>query len=141
MGLEVPSPQVREAAAGALGELAKVSRSPKAAEPLRERLKDGHPLVRKAAAKALGKCVDLGGKFADDICMLFEDKVAYVQVAAVEAVGELGAIGKLYAATIARLLNSDHPTVTRIAAVRVLGNMDERGAAFTEEIADLLQDP
>merc|ERR1711920_397798 len=48
-------------------------------------------------------------------------------------------LGQMYAAEICRIMVTDPDGYVRIAAVSALGNMDERGSAFVEDIMYLVE--
>merc|ERR1712007_61757 len=94
------------------------------------RLTDVNPSVRKAAVRAIGNMKVEGNPH--DILGVFGDKVSGVQIAAVKAMGALGARGQIFAAEVCRL-TSDTELPVRVAACAVLGDMEERGSMFAED--------
>mmetsp|Transcript_35815 Transcript_35815/g.111444 ORF Transcript_35815/g.111444 Transcript_35815/m.111444 type:complete len:571 (-) Transcript_35815:179-1891(-) len=140
--LEETAAPVREAACFALGELAKVAEDADSVAALAARLKDSNMLVRQAAAVAVGNCKTHGPKYAGELAKLFGDRACSVKAAAARAMGSLGQVGQMYATAVARLTfeaAADNPT--RVVALEVLGDMGERGSAFAEDVAALLEDP
>merc|ERR1711988_794956 len=93
--LNDPSPMVRAGACLALG--AAKDSSP---EALAARMQDSHPAVRAAAAEGIGKLK--AGKYSDELCKMLEDRVPKVQIAAMNALANLGPKGEMYASPIAR---------------------------------------
>mmetsp|Transcript_14812 Transcript_14812/g.30980 ORF Transcript_14812/g.30980 Transcript_14812/m.30980 type:complete len:560 (-) Transcript_14812:60-1739(-) len=137
---EESSPPIREAVCFALGEIGKLTDDAMTASTLAGRLRDSHPLVRKAAVIGLSKMEAEGPPFAEEIVKLFGDKVDAVQIAAVKAMLSLGVTGQLYATHVARKMLDGFVPV-RAAAAEVLGDLEERGAAFADELVALLGDP
>jgi HEAT repeat protein len=118
-------PNVRQAAARALGELGDV----RAVGPLIAALKDEDSRTHKAAAKALG---EIGDPAIERLIAALEDKDPPTREAAARALGELGdarAVDPL----IAALENED--SGTRRAAAKALGEIGDPRAAVPLAVA------
>ena len=116
--LKAPSPQTRQAAAWALGEM----QEKRAVEPLIAALKDGDLAVRGAAAWALGRLGD--ARAVGPVAALLKDPQTRVRHGAAEALGRIGhkdAVGPLIEAL------ADAEPLLRIAVANALGGLgDER---------------
>jgi len=133
-------PMVAAASCTALGSISLcTSANPAAAEKVVECLKNAHPGVRGAAAKALGNMGDEAIPYIEDIFKCFGDATPYVRASAVEAVATIGELGQMYASEVCRLM-FDPQVKVRLAAVNGLQKMGERGAGFAEEVVSLLSD-
>jgi HEAT repeat protein len=138
--LDSPEVHLRAQALKALGKIAmRRGASSEVAEEARSKLSDRSPLVRAAAAEALGCMGDNGAAFAEDIFQLFVDRAVLVRVAAVRAMVGIGVKGQLFAAHICRQMYEDGPDV-KIASAEALSAMGRRGAAFADEVATLADD-
>lgn len=131
--LDDPTPAVRAGACLALGAGQEGS-----ADSIAAKMEDPHPAVRAATAQGIGKLQAV--KYSDAICNLLGDRAPKVQIAAMNALGNMGQKGEMYASEIAkRALDGDADV--RIAATKVLVGMGARGAAFAEEMTFLLEEP
>lgn len=143
--LDEPLPLVVSAACnglGALADLSTASASAAVAEKMAECMEDKSPLIRAAAAEALGK---MGEEMLEHFGILvqkMDDPVWSVRAACIDAIANpaCGERGQMYAANICRHM-FDQDYAVRISSIRALTKMGERGAAFVEEVASLLQDP
>ena len=140
--------KVREEAARALGRMGNEGGARRHAGKVLGLLSDVVPLVRAAAAEAVGRmlrnadegagCFGQGavdGPFGvenvvDRLGALLEDESAEVQAKAAEALGGLGELGGAQALEVARLLSSESKKVRR-AAHAAVGNWAGRGAKET----------
>lgn len=143
--MDDPLPRVVAAACaglGALADLSESSASAAAAEKMAECLDDKSPVVRAAAAAALGRMHEEALEHLNALARKMEDPVWSVRVACIEAIAgpSCGERGQMYAANVCRHV-FDQDFQVRVAAVQALMRMGERGGAFAEEVASLLQDP
>mmetsp|Transcript_32878 Transcript_32878/g.71749 ORF Transcript_32878/g.71749 Transcript_32878/m.71749 type:complete len:558 (+) Transcript_32878:53-1726(+) len=140
--LDSPQATVRAAAATALGKRARSSGKAQAdvVDAVAECLEDMSPIVRAAAAEALGNMGEQGSVFTESLLKLFRDKSAAVKAAAVRAMAAVGLKGQMYAAEVCRMTVNQNGDVS-VAAIHALAAMDERGAAFADEVAPLLGHP
>eukprot|EP00928_Gymnodinium_smaydae_P081780 TRINITY_DN65243_c0_g1_i1.p1 TRINITY_DN65243_c0_g1~~TRINITY_DN65243_c0_g1_i1.p1 ORF type:complete len:557 (+),score=112.20 TRINITY_DN65243_c0_g1_i1:50-1720(+) len=137
-------PQVRASAATALGKL-QVGRtaSQDVVDKLAELLVDASPVVRVAAAEALGSTGDEGSAYTEALLQLLADRSSSVRAAAVMALAGVGVKGQLYASDVARKMGeqAQESAEVKVACVRALAAMGARGAAFADEVSALGQDP
>lgn len=138
--------QVRAKACEALGKLRIASE----VGSLLEVLKDLSPTVRASAVAALGNMGEEAVAPDDSkdasrnlhrICKLLDDSSSIVRAAAARSLGRLGSNAQCYAGILAGLLNSDTDCDVRCACLEALANMDKYGAAYSEDVADCLDDP
>jgi HEAT repeat protein len=165
--LKHPDPSVREAAAGALGNMGEAAqehipllvallKDPSVREDavaalenmgaaarehaprLAGLLKDLDPEVRRAAAGVLGSMGEAAREYAPRLAELLKDKDSGVRQAAAGALGNMGEAAREYAPRLIALLKD--PEV-REAAAGALGNMGEAAREHTSRLAELLKDP
>jgi len=139
--LDVPQAQLRASAAAAVGNV--VSRTGKPTEAVANKvaqlLAEKSPIVRAAAAEALGQMGDEGAAYTETLQQLFNDSSTAVRSAAVIAMGGVGVKGQMFAAEICRQMYEDGPDF-KIAAAKALALMGDRGAAFADEVSTLTMD-
>jgi len=104
-------------------------------------LVDKSPVVRAAAAEAMGNMGDEGAAFTEALLELLKDRSTAVRVNAAKAFAGVGAKGQLFATELARKMHdaNEGPDV-KIACVHSLADMGARGAAFADEVAVLIND-
>jgi len=102
-------------------------------------LVDKSPVVRAAAAEAMGNMGDEGAAFTEALLELLKDRSVAVRVNAIKAFAGVGAKGQLFATELARKMHDDGPDV-KVACVQALADMGARGAAFADEVAMLIND-
>mmetsp|Transcript_77549 Transcript_77549/g.161148 ORF Transcript_77549/g.161148 Transcript_77549/m.161148 type:complete len:375 (-) Transcript_77549:119-1243(-) len=104
-------------------------------------LSSPNPLVRAAAVAAMGGAGPQASLHLPKLMKALSDRSPQVKIAVVNALAELGPVGHVYAADVARLAHDEWQLpFVRCAAIDALANMGERGAAFEEEIAELVAD-
>jgi len=106
-----------------------------------ELLEHPHPVVRARACQSLSLMSGEDGAQAhvEALVELFVDRSWPVQVEAVKAVVSCGLLGQMYASDVCRLLYAESPQV-RATACAALAQMGRRGAAFDDEVEQLLND-
>lgn len=109
------------------------------ADKVAECLVDKSPLVRAAAAEALGNMGDEGAAFTEALLELLKDRSAAVRASAARAFAGVGVKGQLFATELVRKMYEDGADV-KIACVQALADMGARGAAFADEVATLIND-
>lgn len=142
--LKDPAPSVVAAASLALGYISAASAggpSASTASEMAELLEHTHPSVRARAAQSLGLMRGEDGAQAhvEALVELFGDRSWPVQVEAIKAVVGCGLLGQMYASDVCRLLYAESPQV-RATACAGLSMMGRRGAAFDDEVQQLLDD-
>merc|ERR1719296_232015 len=127
---------LRASAAAACGRLGLAGLAPEVAALLGDR----SPAVRVAALEALPA---LGKEHLDQILERLTDRAPEVRAAAVTAIAATDG-GEVYAGVLAQLLQREAEQATplvRVACVDALGRLGERGALYTDVVAELLEDP
>jgi HEAT repeat protein len=127
--LQADLPELRMAAANALGSLGKTDVLPQ----LLDALEDDDPRVRARAARAAGKLDD--ARACDDLIRRLEDPKAEVRREAANALGQLGNRQALNA--LLTMFDDDRPVIRRIA-VGAMGNFGN--ARPVEGLVEALSD-
>lgn len=98
---------------------------------------DKSPLVRAAAATALGKAGDVAKSVVNGVIDAFKDPDVNVRAAAAEAVGRIGEEGKAGVPGLIELLK-DTDSAVRLAAVFSLGRIGPDGTTALGQLSTLL---
>ena len=131
-------PDVRQAAARALGELGEYAQDQ--APRLGELLRDPVSYVRWAAAEALGELGAAAQNQAPWIVELLRDSNPYESQIAAEALGKLGKYAQDQVPRLGELLRDSDPDV-RWAAAETLGKLSEYAQDQAPYLGELLRDP
>src|SRR5262249_54505108 len=138
------SADVREAAATALGEVARVRTDLRAAVPgLTAAVKDDEPAVRAAAAQTLGRLGNDATPAGPARVGLLQDRQGdrFARSRAALGPGKVGGADTRVLAALAEVLgDAEAPKGVREDAARGLGQLRERAAPATAALARLLQD-
>jgi len=131
-------PAVREEALLALAELGEDGEEH--IEKVFEKLEDLSPVVRAAAARALGR-MEKGSLYAGRVVQLLQEEAIIVRVAVIEALGLMRERGAAYMEEVAEALNDLSPEV-RAAAATSLGKMGNDALDnFAADLRRLCDDP
>eukprot|EP00440_Ansanella_granifera_P008394 gb/GFBE01009093.1/.p1 GENE.gb/GFBE01009093.1/~~gb/GFBE01009093.1/.p1 ORF type:complete len:887 (+),score=255.19 gb/GFBE01009093.1/:1-2661(+) len=135
------APVISEACA-TLGALAEATGWPSSAtaQAVAEVLSHPSPSVKVRALQSLSMMGEESYEYAESYINLFRDPAHNVQVAAIQAVSKCGDLGTMYSPDVCRMTFPERATAVRVAACEALGRMGQRGAAFEEEVEQLLRD-
>mmetsp|Transcript_83273 Transcript_83273/g.163165 ORF Transcript_83273/g.163165 Transcript_83273/m.163165 type:complete len:273 (+) Transcript_83273:2-820(+) len=105
-------------------------------------LEDKSPSVRREATRAVARLDEDACEYIGEVARRLCDTSPEVRKVAAEALALVGPRrGRYYAGALAqRLVTTGEATAVKIAALRALGGMGERGAVYADAVSELVND-